>query len=242
MNAPTAPSIVVRGVTRSYGRGAERRTAVAELSLRCWPGELSLIMGASGSGKSTLLAMIGGLLRPDAGAVEILGTPVWSLSASALERFRFENLGFIFQGFNLFSALTALEQVSLPLRFAGVPAPAARGRAMTALDEVGLAGRAGLRPAQMSGGEKQRVAIARALAGNPRIVLADEPTSSLDSANGDAVTAVLRRIATDHGVTVVVVTHDPKLKHHGDRIMELRDGHVIRDEYAAERSPTGMIS
>ncbi|GAC1624617.1 MAG: ATP-binding cassette domain-containing protein [Nevskia sp.] len=226
-DAQTGTGISTHGLVRGYGSGAERRVVVSDLSLRCRPGELTLIMGASGSGKSTLLAMIGGLLRPEAGEVEILGTRLGALTPAALERFRFEHLGFIFQGFNLFAALTAVEQVAIPLRFGGVPAPEARLRALTALDEVGLSGRAGLRPAQMSGGEKQRVAIARALAGRRSILLADEPTSSLDSANGELVTALLRRVAVEHGATVVVVTHDPKLKHHGDQIIELSDGRVI---------------
>ena len=221
-----AGAVVARGLTRGYGSGAERRTVVSGVSLSCRAGELSLIMGASGSGKSTLLAMLGGLLQPEAGAVEILGTRLGDLGPRELERFRFENLGFIFQGFNLFSALTALEQVSLPLRFGGVAAADAEARAAAALAEVGLAARAALRPAQLSGGEKQRVAIARALAGRGRVLLADEPTSALDSANAELITALLRRIASTHGVTVVIVTHDPKLKHHGDQIIELSDGMI----------------
>lgn len=221
-----AAAINARGLTRGYGSGAERRLVVSGVSLQCRAGELSLVMGASGSGKSTLLAMLGGLLRPEAGEVEILGTRLGDLGARELERFRFENLGFIFQGFNLFAALTALEQVSLPLRFGGVPAHEAEGRAKTALAEVGLSARATLKPAQLSGGEKQRVAIARALAGRGRVLLADEPTSALDSANGELITTLLRRIASEHGVTVVIVTHDPKLKHHGDQIIELSDGMI----------------
>ena len=225
----TSPSISASGLVHGYGVGAARTPVLQQLSLQFWPGELSLMMGASGSGKSTLLAILSGLLRPESGSVRVLGTQLWSLRERELERFRFEHCGFVFQNFNLFPALTAVEQVALPLRFAGVREALARQRAQTALDEVGLAARMQLRPAQLSGGEKQRVAIARALIGSPQLLFADEPTSALDSANSEIVIALLQKIAGTHGATVITVTHDPRLTRHAERIIRLQDGMVIED-------------
>jgi putative ABC transport system ATP-binding protein len=229
MSQPRKPSIVAERISHAYGEGAARTPVLHELSLKFWPGELTLVMGASGSGKSTLLATLSGLLRPQGGTVQALETPVWSLSARELERFRFRHCGFVFQNFNLFPALTALEQVALPLRFGGVGETAARQRALAALDEVGLSPRVGLRPAQLSGGEKQRVAIARALVGSPQLLFADEPTSALDSANSEIVIDLLERIAFSHGATVIAVTHDPRLALHAERIIRLQDGAVLED-------------
>ncbi len=158
-----------------------------------------------------------------------LDTPLWNLSERALESFRFQHCGYVFQNFNLFPALTAIEQVALPLDFSGVPKTQARQRAVTALEEVGLGARMTLRPAQLSGGEKQRVAIARALIGSPQILFADEPTSALDSANSEIVIALLQKIAKTHGATVITVTHDPRLTRHAERIIRLQDGLVIED-------------
>ncbi len=234
MTHAQAPSIVASHITRSYGDGPSRRAILQDLSLRFVPGELCLVMGASGSGKSTLLATLGGLLKPEQGEVRVFGTALWELPAEQLEAFRFRHFGFVFQGFNLFSALTACEQVALPLRFAGVAANLAQERALAALDEVGLTTQSGLLPAQLSGGEKQRVAIARALAGNPRVLFADEPTSSLDSVNSEIVIALLRRIAAQRAATVVVVTHDPRLRVHGQRLIELQDGSVLSDSSASQ--------
>ncbi len=224
-----APSISAAGLVHGYGKGAARTPVLHQLSLQFWPGELSLMMGASGSGKSTLLAILSGLLHPESGSVSVLDTPIWSLTARELERFRFQYCGYVFQNFNLFPALTATEQVALPLRFAGVRETAARQRAEAALDEVGLSGRMKLRPAQLSGGEKQRVAIARALIGSPQVLFADEPTSALDSANSEIVIALLQKIARTHGATVITVTHDPRLTRHAERIIRLEDGVVIED-------------
>lgn len=228
-----APSVEALHLQRGYGEGAVYTPVLQDLSLRFWPGQLSLVMGASGSGKSTLLAILGGLLRPQAGQVQVLGTPIWSLNVGELERFRFRHFGFVFQGFNLFSALTALQQVMLPMQFADVADDEARARAEAALVEVGLAAQLRLRPAQLSGGEKQRVAIARALVTRPAVLLADEPTSALDSRNSERVIDLLRRIAAAHHTTVIAVTHDPRLLPHADRVIELRDGKVLSDEQHA---------
>jgi putative ABC transport system ATP-binding protein len=222
-------SIVATGLAHAYGKGAARTPVLHQLSLSFRPGEMTLMMGASGSGKSTLLAILSGLMRPESGSVELLGTPIWTLSARDLERFRFEHCAYVFQNFNLFPALTALEQVALPLRFAGMRQAQADPRAADALAEVGLSSRVGLRPAQLSGGEKQRVAIARALIGSPQLIFADEPTSALDGANSEIVIALLQKIARTHGATVVTVTHDPRLTRHAERMIHLLDGAVVDD-------------
>ena len=191
-------------------------------------------MGASGSGKSTLLAVLGGLLRPDAGEVWLGDSSLWTLSPAVLEHLRFRRCAYIFQGFNLFPALTALQQVALPLSFAGESQAKARTRAELALAEVGLSSQLHLRPAELSGGEKQRVAIARALVTQPKILFADEPTSALDSANSEVVIAQLHRIAQRHGTTVIAVTHDPCLKPHAERILEIRDGSIHQNSSATD--------
>ncbi len=235
---PSAASIVAAGLVHGYGKGAARTPVLHQLSLQFWPGELTLMMGASGSGKSTLLAILSGLLHPESGSVHALGTGLWNLVPRELERFRFQHCGYVFQNFNLFPALTAIEQVALPLRFNGVREAAARQRAVAALEEVGLATRMNLRPAQLSGGEKQRVAIARALIGSPQILFADEPTSALDSANSEIVIALLQKIARTHGATVITVTHDPRLMVHAERIIRLQDGVVIEDSLEQEPAST----
>ncbi len=232
-------SVVAADLMHSFGRGAAQTRVLHRLSVEFWPGEVTLVMGASGSGKSTLLAALGGLLRPDAGQVSVSGTMLWSLTARALERFRYQHCGYIFQGFNLFPALTALEQVALPLRFGGELKARAQARAEAALAEVGLSACAQLRPSELSGGEKQRVAIARALVTQPRVLFADEPTSALDSSNGERVVALLQDIAHLHGTTVIVVTHDPQLMCHAERVLQLRNGVIHQDQRMAPavRSP-----
>lgn len=223
-------SVVATGLSHAFGQGAARSTVLHQLSVAFFPGEMTLVMGASGSGKSTLMASLGGLLKPDAGEARINGTALWSLSSDELERFRYQHCAYIFQGFNLFPALTALDQVALPLRFGGESAARARSRAEAALAEVGLESRLQLRPAQLSGGEKQRVAIARALVTKPEVLFADEPTSALDAQNGERVVALLRHIAHRYGTTVITVTHDPLLRQHAERVLQLRHGVLEQDE------------
>ena len=232
-NRGLAASVTAVGLKHSYGRGAARTVVLKEVAVEFWPGELTLVMGPSGSGKSTLLAVLGGLLRPDAGQVRLGGASIWELTSATLESLRYRDCAYIFQGFNLFPALTALEQVALPLRFGGEPLARARARAEQALAEVGLSARLQLRPAELSGGEKQRVAIARALVTNPKVLFADEPTSSLDSSNSTLVTALLHDIARRHGTTIIVVTHDPRLTPHAERILYLADGCIQQDQCIA---------
>jgi len=225
----SAPSLVAESLSKSFLSGNVRERILRDLSVSIMPGELTLISGPSGCGKSTLLAILSGMLRPDSGAVRALGQDLDSLQPRELERFRLMHTGFVFQGFNLFPALTALEQVMLPLRYIGLNADRAKERAWSALEEVGMEGRAGLRPAGLSGGEQQRVAIARALAKEPELLFADEPTSALDAKNGMKVIDILHRIARRHGATVLCVSHDPRLISHADRVLTMEDGRILDD-------------
>lgn len=225
-----APSIRSRGIAKSFTSGSIVQQVIKDSSLEVFPGELTLIVGPSGSGKSTMLSMLCGLLRPDTGQVSVLGQELWALDERRLDRFRLQHCGFVFQGFNLFGSLSALDNVILPLQYLGLRGAEAAARALQALDEVGLRERSHLRPAELSGGEKQRVAIARALVKRPELVFADEPTSALDKSNGQVVIDILKRIASAHGATVLGVTHDPRLLSHADRVLHLEDGVVMRDE------------
>jgi putative ABC transport system ATP-binding protein len=219
-------TVELRGVTKIYGSGAAEVHALSDVDLRVQPGELVAVMGPSGSGKSTLLTIAGSLEEPSRGEVSIDGVALSSLSANELARLRRRSIGFVFQDFNLLAGLTAAENVTLPLELDGINAKAARRRGMEALDSLGLADRAGSFPDDLSGGERQRVAIARALVGDRHILLADEPTGALDSANGEAVMRLLRT-AGERGVAGIIVTHDAQLASWADRIVFLRDGRVV---------------
>jgi putative ABC transport system ATP-binding protein len=194
-----------------------------------------MVMGPSGSGKSTLVATLSGLLRPDAGQVTAMGQELWDLSPGKIDKFRLDYCGFIFQGFNLFAALTALQQVTTILKYQGIEPRKAREIAVEALTEVGLAPRMNQRPSELSGGEKQRVAIARALAKRPQLLFADEPTSALDGENGQIVIRLLQRAAKEHGAAVICVTHDPRLEAFADRVIHIEDGRILDDQ---RRTPT----
>jgi len=225
----TTPSLVASDISKGYFSGIVRTQVLNSLSVAVMPGELTLIAGPSGCGKSTLLSILSGLQQPDSGHVQALGEHLGEAGKTDLERFRLRHTGFVFQGFNLFPALTALEQVELPLNYLGITRHDARQRALTALEEVGMSQRAHLLPAALSGGEKQRVAIARALAKLPQLLFADEPTSALDAASGATVIGLLHRIARNHGTTVLCVSHDPRLIQHADRVLDMEDGVIYRD-------------
>jgi putative ABC transport system ATP-binding protein len=220
----TAPATFARGISQTYGRGAESVQALRRLDFRLERGEFLVVAGPSGSGKSTLLAIISGLLTPTEGRVAVLGRDLQSMSRDEFDRFRLEHFGFIFQGFHLLPALTAVEQVSIVLERQGVRREMATRRATAMLERVGLGARLANRPSELSGGEKQRVAIARALAKEPQVIFADEPTSALDSDNGRQVTRLLRDVAVDAGASVVCVTHDPRLIEHATRVVRMEDG------------------
>ncbi|GLQ49657.1 ABC transporter ATP-binding protein [Dyella flava] len=224
-----APTLQARNVRKSFASGRIESTVLHDLTLDVRGGELTLIAGPSGCGKSTLLAILSGLQPADGGSVRALGHELSGLSLNELEHFRLQHTGFVFQGFNLFPALSALEQVELPLTYMGLGKGTARQRAIESLEEVGLGPRMQLRPAELSGGEKQRVAIARALAKRPELLFADEPTSALDAANGQIVIDILHRIARNHGTTVLCVSHDPRLVGHADRVLAMEDGRILSD-------------
>ena len=183
-------------------------------------------MGPSGSGKTTLLSIIAGLLTPTAGKVFLLGEEITKLSRTQLAEFRLHNIGFIFQGFNLFPALTALENVELALHLKGIRGRNAKEEAKTRLEQVGLQDKIHLLPQDLSGGQKQRVAVARALTGEPPLIMADEPTAALDSTSGRGVIDLLKTLAKQGNTTVLMVTHDPRIMDVADSILTLEDGRI----------------
>jgi putative ABC transport system ATP-binding protein len=234
----TEPSLVGRHLTRSFGTGETATTALRDVSLDLYPGQIALLMGPSGSGKSTLLAVLSGLLRPDSGSAVALGHDLWQMSEREREQFRLEHCGFIFQGYNLFPALTARQQLELVLRWGqGASAREARGRADEMLELLRLRRKGDLRPAQLSGGEKQRVAIGRALIKSPRFCFADEPTSALDWKHGEQVVELLRAAAHDNGSTILVVAHDARIVAHVDRVFHLTDGTLAEPVGELEMRP-----
>jgi putative ABC transport system ATP-binding protein len=214
---------------RDYEMGADRVHALRGVSFDVSEGEYVAIVGPSGCGKSTLLNLLGVIDRPTSGTVTIAGERVDRLPDARATEFRLRRIGFVFQRFYLMPALTARENVELPMAEAGLAAQPRRARAMTLLDYVGLAARERHRPAQLSGGEQQRVAIARALANEPRLLLADEPTGELDAATGAEMIDLFGRLNAD-GTTIVVVTHDEDLARAAKRVIHMRDGRVLRDE------------
>lgn len=225
-----APLIRARALSKSYREGASELRALSGMDLDIPAGQLTLLMGPSGSGKTTLLSILGCILRPTEGRLELLGEEVTALPEKELPRIRRQAIGFVFQGFNLFPALSATENVELAFDVRGYRGNNARRRAEELLLEVGLHDRKDAFPADLSGGQKQRVAIARALAGDPPILLADEPTAALDSTSGRTVIELLQRLAHEHSRAVVMVTHDPRSLSYGDRILHLEDGRLIREE------------
>jgi putative ABC transport system ATP-binding protein len=221
---PSAWAIVAHQVSKTFRTDADAVPALQHVDFQVPPASLQFLMGPSGSGKTTLLSILAGLMKPDRGQIYLLGEDVTKLSREKMARFRLRHLGFIFQDFNLFGALTAQENVSLSVELRGVPVLQARKQAQEMLIQVGLGDKLRRLPSELSGGQKQRVAIARALVGKPQILMADEPTASLDSRSGEQVMQLLRRAVTDLGCTVLVVTHDVRILREGDRIFELNDG------------------
>ena len=223
-------ALEAKGLVKRFKTGRTFVEVLKGVDFDARHGDLTMVMGPSGSGKSTLVAALSGLLKPDGGRVDALDVDdLWTRSSGRIDKFRLDHCGFIFQGFNLFPSLTALDQVMSVLKYQGVPKDEARRRAKAALEEVGLGKRMNQRPSELSGGEKQRVAIARCLSKNPRLLFADEPTSALDGENGQVVIRLLRRAATEHGAAVICVTHDPRLEAWADRVIHIEDGLILDD-------------
>lgn len=231
MNAQALNTVALKGtgLVKRFKTGRTHIEVLKSVDFDCRHGEMTMVMGPSGSGKSTLIASLSGLLKPDEGKVVALGEDLWSQRPGKIDKFRLDHCGFIFQGFNLFGALSALQQVTTILKYKGFSPAEAKERAALALTEVGLGNRLDQRPAELSGGEKQRVAIARALAKQPRLLFADEPTSALDGENGQIVIKLLQRAAKEHGAAVICVTHDPRLEAYADRIIHIEDGRILDD-------------
>jgi putative ABC transport system ATP-binding protein len=232
--APNAIALQGTGLVKRFKTGRTHIEVLKSVDFDCRHGEMTMVMGPSGSGKSTLIASLSGLLKPDQGKVVALGEDLWSQRPGKIDKFRLDHCGFIFQGFNLFGALSALQQVTTILKYKGYSPAEARDRAAVALTEVGLGNRLDQRPSELSGGEKQRVAIARALAKDPRLLFADEPTSALDGENGQIVIKLLQRAAKEHGAAVICVTHDPRLEAYADRIIHIEDGRILDDRRTRE--------
>jgi putative ABC transport system ATP-binding protein len=224
-------------LTKHYRQGDALLKALDGVSLRVETGEFISVVGRSGSGKTTLLDIAGLLLRPTSGLLRLDGVDTGALSDAQRADLRAQKIGFIFQEYNLLPTLNALENVMLPLRYNRAKREGGRERALRLLEEVGLADRAHHRPSQLSGGEQQRVAVARALVTEPTLILGDEPTGNLDSQLADELIGVVRRANREHGVTVVIVTHDLDLAAKTDRRVRLSDGTVIADEPVREAAP-----
>ncbi|MCI0709739.1 MAG: ABC transporter ATP-binding protein [Chloroflexi bacterium] len=223
--------IRTESLTRTYGDAAHTIYALKDVSFNVEEGEFVAIMGPSGSGKSTLLYLLGGLDHPTEGKVFLNEKDISTLRDNALSELRRQKIGFVFQFFNLIPVLTAQENVAMPLILDGIPRGEALRLADEALEKVGLLERKSHRPAELSGGQQQRVTIARALVTDPALILGDEPTGNLDSKSGDEVVSLLRQVVDEFGRTIVMVTHDPRVAAHADRIVFLKDGEIVDENH-----------
>jgi len=221
--------VVAKNLRKEYGEKRIKVIAIKDISLKVKKGEVILILGPSGSGKTTLLSMIGCILTPDRGEIVIDGENIKNMSEKELSRIRREKIGFVFQGFNLLKSLTARENVEVNLNLIGIRGKTAREKSIRILIELGLEDRVDFYPDDLSIGEKQRVSIARAIINNTKIILADEPTGSLDLKNGQKIAKILKRLAKEYKIPVIIVTHDNRIEDIADRILYLEDG-MIKDE------------
>jgi putative ABC transport system ATP-binding protein len=224
----TTPSVGVacRKLVKEFGDGANRNRVLHEIDVEFYSNQWTLLVGPSGCGKTTLISIVAGLLFPTSGDVDLFGTPQSQLKGGKLVRFRAQNVGFVFQQYNLLPALTATENVCVPLLIQGVPRAKALVTAAEMLDRVGLGSRANAFPRELSGGQQQRVAIARALVHEPRLLVCDEPTAALDGHSGRTVMELIRNVSVQPGRVVIVVTHDSRVYSYGDRMIEMDDGRV----------------
>lgn len=234
-DAGAPPMVVVDDVRRSFGSGQQAVHALRGVSFEVRRGELTALKGRSGSGKTTLLNLVGGLDTPTGGSVALDGTDLAGLDEDGRLALRRDRIGFVFQSFGLIPALTAAENVGVPMRLRKIPAKQREERARTLLALVGLSEHTEQRPGELSGGQQQRVAVARALANEPDLIIADEPTGQLDSDTGRQIMRLLRAVVRSEGVTALVATHDPALMELADRVVELRDGRIV--EASEEGAP-----
>lgn len=220
-------AITATGLVKWFGEGEAKTTALREVSLEAYLGEMLYIVGPSGSGKTTLLSVLSGILRPNAGTVSVEGADIWKLSGDKLADFRLHKIGFVFQDYHLFPRLTTAENVAIPLILKRMDWDKAIGEANKYLEIVGLKKRASLPPVKLSGGEQQRVAIARAIAGQPDILIMDEPTASLDGDTGNAIVGFVKQNILNERRCILIVTHDSRIYEYASRILKMEDGRLI---------------
>jgi putative ABC transport system ATP-binding protein len=235
------PVMEARGIVKFLGEGAGKVQALKGVDVTLRSGEMALLMGPSGSGKTTLLSILGCILSPSEGIIEVCGKPTTGLGPEQLAKLRREHIGFVFQSYHLFPTLTALDNVRLALDVRGEYSQKAVGRCRDALARVGLAHRIGAYPRELSGGEQQRVAIARALVGDAAAILADEPTAALDGENGASIMAMLSEVAKDPAHGVLVVTHDPRTLPYASRIIRIEDGRIVGEEAGVHAAPAPIL-
>jgi putative ABC transport system ATP-binding protein len=241
VSVTTNEAVVARGVTKAFGPADNRVIALRGVDLDVHTGELLMLVGPSGCGKTTLISVIAGILDHDVGECQVFGQDLKAMGAAARTRFRGQNLGFVFQAFNLLPTLTAAENVAIPLLIQGKSRREALPRAQRLLERVGLGDRGGAFPTQLSGGQQQRVAIARALVHEPRLIVCDEPTSALDHTTGMTVMELLREVALGPDRALVIVTHDQRIFPFADRIAYMDDGRIDRIETGTGRAPTDAV-
>jgi putative ABC transport system ATP-binding protein len=230
----TRDAVICESVTKDFGSGENRVAVLRGIDLGVKLGQMTLLVGPSGCGKTTLLSVIAGLLNADGGRISVLGQNIRAMAGSEAVKFRRENIGFVFQQYNLLPSLTAAENAAIPLLAAVIPLKQAVSRAKAVLEELGIGHRAGARPSQLSGGQQQRVALARALVHSPRLIVCDEPTSALDADSGHHVMDLLKRVAVRPDRAVIVVTHDSRVFHFADRIAFMNDGRIEKTESAGQ--------
>jgi putative ABC transport system ATP-binding protein len=231
----------VRGITKDFGSGVTKVRALHGINLDVHPGELTFLVGESGSGKTTLISIIAGIMYPTEGSVRVFDTPIYDLGENGLVTFRLNNIGFIFQQYNLIPTLTAAENASVPLVAAGIGRAEAVERGRVVLERLNIGELANRLPRQMSGGQQQRVAIARALVHDPRLIVCDEPTAALDASSGRRVMDLLAEVAIQPDRAVIIVTHDNRVFDLADRIIEMEDGRITGDRRPEKTKPMELV-